>query len=66
MLALILEADIYIYIYIYIYVYNTYILYKYIDNININLPVNAMVRLPRPWSRDSQGQEMLLALYADN
>ena len=52
--------------YIYIYVYNTYILYKYIDNININLPVNAMVRLPHPWSRDSQGQEMLLALYADN
>ena len=23
-----------------------------------NLPVNAIVRLPHPWSGDSQGQEM--------
>ena len=26
---------------------------------NTNLPVNAIVRLPHPWSGDSQGQETL-------
>ena len=30
-----------------------------------NLPVNAMVRLPHPRSRGSQGQEMFLAPSAD-
>ena len=30
-----------------------------------NLPVNAIVRLPHPWSRDSQGQETFLAPSAD-
>ena len=37
---------IYIYIYIYIFIY-----------IYINLPVNVIVRLPHPRSRDSQGHE---------
>ena len=27
--------------------------------------VNAIVRLPQPWSGDSQGQETLLAPFAD-
>ena len=31
-----------------------------------NLPVNAIVRLPYPWSGDSHGQEMFLAPSADN
>ena len=30
-----------------------------------NLPVNAIVRLPHPRSRDSQGQETFLAPSAD-
>ena len=30
-----------------------------------NLPVNAMVRLPHPWSGDSRGQETFLAPSAD-
>ena len=30
-----------------------------------NLPVDAIVRLPHPWSRDSQGQETFLAPSAD-
>ena len=30
-----------------------------------NLPVNAIVRLPRPWSGDSQDQETFLAPSAD-
>ena len=30
-----------------------------------NLPVNAIVRLPHPWSGDSQGQETFLAPSAD-
>ena len=37
----------------YIYIYIT------------NLPVNAIVRLSHPQSRDSQGQEMFLAHSAD-
>ena len=41
------------YIYIYIYIY-------------INLRVNAIIRLPHPWSGDSQGQETFLAPSADN
>ena len=40
-------------IYIYIYIYT-------------NLPINAIVRLPHPWSGDSQGQEMFLPPSADN
>ena len=40
------------YIYIYIYIYT-------------NLPVNAIVRLPHPWSGDSQGQDTFLAPSAD-
>ena len=31
----------------------------------INLPVNAIVRLPHPWSGDSQGQETFSAPSAD-
>ena len=31
-----------------------------------NLSVNAIARLPHPWSGDSQGQEMGLASSADN
>ena len=45
-----------IYIYIYIYCMCVY----------TNLPVNVIVRLPHPWSGDSQGQEMVLASSADN
>ena len=30
-----------------------------------NLPVDVIVRLPHPWSGDSQGQEMFLAPSAD-
>ena len=41
------------YIYIYIYIY----IYKFIKN--------AIVRLPHPWSGDSQGQETFLAPPAD-
>ena len=41
-----------IYIYKYIYIYT-------------NLPVSDIVRLPHPWSRDSQGQETFLAPSAD-
>ena len=43
-------VGIHYYIYIYIYIY---------------LPVNAIFRLPHPWSRDSQGQETFLAPSAD-
>ena len=39
----------YIHIYIYIYIY-----------IHTNLPVNAIVRLPHPWSGDSQGQDIYI------
>ena len=59
------------YIYIYILHIYTYIYYIYINiyilyiNIYINLPVNAIVRLPHPWSGDSQGQETFLAPSAD-
>ena len=49
-----------IYIYIYIYIY-THIH----THTHTNLPVNAIVRLPHPWSRDSQGQETFLAPSAD-
>ena len=42
------------YIYIHIYIY---IIYTYIYCIYTNLPVDAIVRLPHPWSGDSQGQE---------
>ena len=30
-----------------------------------NLPRNAIIGLPNPWSRDSQDQEMFLATSAD-
>ena len=43
------------YIYIYIYIYIIY-----------NLTVNARVRLPHPWSGDSQNQETFLAPSADD
>ena len=36
-----------------------------VANIYSNLPVNATVRLPHPWSGDSQGQERFLASSAD-
>ena len=49
-----LTIKVYIYIYIYIYIH-----------IDTNLPVDAIVRLPHPWSRDSQGQETFLAPSAD-
>ena len=41
-----------IYIYIYIYIYT-------------NLPVDVIVRLPHPWSGDSQVQETFLAPSAE-
>ena len=44
---------------IYIYVY---IMYIYIYT---NLPVDAIVRLPHPWSGYSQGQERFLAPSAN-
>ena len=47
--------------YIYIYMFYIYI-YIYVHT---KLPVNAIVRLPRPRSRDSQGQETFLARSAD-
>ena len=57
-----------IYIYInYIYIYNLYnyvYIYIYIHT-HTNLPVNAIVRLPHPWSGDSQGQEKFLAPSAE-
>ena len=49
----------------YIYICIIYI-YIYIMYIYTNLPVNAIVRLPHPWNRDSQGQETFLAPSADN
>ena len=42
--------------YIYLVKYNIYI-YIYIYITYTNLPVNVIVRLPRPWSGDSQGSE---------
>ena len=50
----------YIYIYIYIYIYK----YKLTSKCANSL-VNAIVRLPHPRSRDSQGQETFLAPSAD-
>ena len=41
-----------IFIYIYIYIFT-------------NLPVSIIVRLPHPWSGDSQGQETFLAPSVD-
>ena len=39
---------------------------RYIQRyIYTNFPVNAIVRLPHPWSGDSQGQETFLARSAD-
>ena len=35
-------------------------------NIQASLPVNAIVRLPHPRSGDSQGQETILAPFANN
>ena len=35
-------------------------------HIHANLPVNVIVRLPHPQSRDSQGQETILAPSANN
>ena len=46
------ERAFYVNIYIYIYIYT-------------NLPLNAIVRLPHPWSGDSQGQETILAPSTD-
>ena len=59
------------YIYIYIYTYKirhllsgVICVYVYVY-IYTNLPVNAIVRLPHPWSGDSQGQETFLAPSTD-
>ena len=52
-----------IYINIYLKLGNIYI-YIYIHTYT-NLPVNNIVRLPHPWSGDSQGQETFLARSAD-
>ena len=46
---------VYIYTYICIYVYMIYMHIKFIKCIYKNLQVNAIVRLPHPWSGDSQG-----------
>ena len=59
-----LYGYIYIYICIYIYIYILIFSYMYI-HIYANLPVNVIVRLPHPRSRDSQGQETFLAPSAD-
>ena len=46
------------------YIHNSYI---YTSQINqINLPINAIVRLPRPQSRNSQDQETFLAPSVDS
>ena len=55
-------VNIYIYMYIYIYIYIYIHIYVYIY---IHLPLNAIVRLAHPRSRDSSGQETLLAPPAD-
>ena len=34
--------------------------------VNTNLPVNAIVRLPHPWSGNSVGQETFLAVTGEN
>ena len=47
--------------YIHIYIYNIYI-YIYIYT---NLQVNAIVRLPHPWRRDSHEGELFLASSDD-
>ena len=49
-----------LYIYIYIYIY----IYKFTSKCTNSL-VNAIVRLPHPRSRDSQGQKTFLVPYAD-
>ena len=41
-----------IYMYMYLHIY-------------VNVPVNVIVKLPHPWSRDTQGQETFLAPSAD-
>ena len=51
---------IYIYIYIHVYIFSCMYIHIY-----ANLPVNVIVRLPHPRSRDSQGQETFLAPSAD-
>ena len=50
---------IYICVYIYIHTYKHTYIHTYIH-------ICAIIRLPHPWSRDSQGQETLLAPSADN
>ena len=37
----------------------------YVKSKYTNLPVNAMVGLPHPWSGDGQGQETILSPSAD-
>ena len=49
----ILYINLYIFVYIYIYIYK-------------NLLLNGIVRLPHPWSGDSEGQETFLRPSADN
>ena len=51
--------------YIYIYIYILPILPFIVIMIHINLPVNAIVRLPHHGSGDSQSQEMFLVPFTD-
>ena len=44
------------------YIYNIYIYNIYNVCINLNLPVNVIVRLPHPRIGDSQGQETLSSM----
>ena len=37
-----------------------------VSHIHTNLQINAIFRLPRRWSRESQGQETFLAPSRDN
>ena len=53
----------YIYVYMYIYIY-IYIYTHTYTPVNANAIVS-IVRLPHPWSGDSQGQETFLAPSAD-
>ena len=58
-------------VYIYLYILFIYIIYKFIYiciyiYIYKNLLLNGIVRLPHPWSGDSEGQETFLTPSADN
>ena len=53
-----------IWLYIFSYMHMQIYMYMYL-HIYANVPVNVIVKLPHPWSGDSQGQETFLAPSAD-